>query len=576
MKKKSLNISINNWLDGHYDKDTKDEILRLKNENIEELFDAFYKDLEFGTGGLRGIMGVGPNRINKYTIATATQGVSEFLKKKYPNQQCRVAIGYDSRNNSRYFADITVDVLSANGIYCFLFEELRPVPLLSFAVRELDCHAGIMITASHNPKEYNGYKIYGNDGSQLVYPEDHELMEEVRKITSIQNILWKRVEKNIQLIGTEIDNAYLKKILSLSFNPASIQENKDFKILYSPLHGTGITLLPKALALYGFKNVFIYEAQATIDGDFPSVNSPNPEEKETMDKVIQEGERLGVDLVLATDPDADRMGIAVRNQQGKLVPLNGNMTASLLTHYVLSEWMKHKKFKGNEFIAKTIVTTDMLNALAIDFNIEYEEVLTGFKYIAEKIRKHEGTKQFIIGGEESYGMLIGDFVRDKDAISASCLIAEMAAHAATEKETLFDLLLKLYVKLGFYKEKLISYTKKGKRGAVYINKMMLKYREFPPRRIAGSKVVTIHDYLLQRTTHCYLHKSEAITLPKSDVIQFITEDNAKITVRPSGTEPKIKIYIQIKGELPSIEAYDTVNALLEEKVQKISRSFQGD
>ncbi len=576
MTKIKFKISVNNWLKGDYDKKTKEEILRLKKENSEELMDSFYKELEFGTGGMRGVMGVGPNRMNKYTVGAATQGVAQFLKKKYQKEPCKVVIGYDSRNNSKYFADVTADILSANGIQCFLFENLRPVPLLSFAVRELDCHGGIMITASHNPKEYNGYKIYGDDGSQLVFPDDAKLIEEVSKITHNGLVLWERNEKLVKRVGEEMDDLYLKKLLPLSFNRNSIKNAKNFKILYSPLHGTGITLLPKALELFGFEQVFIYEEQATIDGNFPTIDSPNPEEQTTMETVILEGERLGVDLVLATDPDADRMGIAARNNEGKLEAMNGNMTASLLTYYVLSEWLKNKRFQGNEFIAKTIVTTDLLKSIAVDFNVEYFEVLTGFKYIAEKIREHEGNKQFVVGGEESYGMLISDFVRDKDAISACCMIAEMGAHLSTENQTLFDFLLKLYTMYGFYKESLLSITRKGKRGESAIKKMMTAFRLLPPRRIAGSRVETTHDFLSQRTIYNIQRKGEMITLPKSNVLQFITEDESKITIRPSGTEPKIKIYISVKAPMKSVEKYAKVNLMLDEKINNILRSLKLD
>lgn len=576
MTKIKFKISVNNWLKGDYDKKTKEEILRLKKENSEELMDSFYKELEFGTGGMRGVMGVGPNRMNKYTVGAATQGVAQFLKKKYQKEPCKVVIGYDSRNNSKYFADVTADILSANGIQCFLFENLRPVPLLSFAVRELDCHGGIMITASHNPKEYNGYKIYGDDGSQLVFPDDAKLIEEVSKITHNGLVLWERNEKLVKRVGEEMDDLYLKKLLPLSFNHNSIKKAKNFKILYSPLHGTGITLLPKALELFGFEQVFIYEEQATIDGNFPTIDSPNPEEQTTMETVILEGERLGVDLVLATDPDADRMGIAARNNEGKLEAMNGNMTASLLTYYVLSEWLKNKRFQGNEFIAKTIVTTDLLKSIAVDFNVEYFEVLTGFKYIAEKIREHEGNKQFVVGGEESYGMLISDFVRDKDAISACCMIAEMGAHLSTENQTLFDFLLKLYTMYGFYKESLLSITRKGKRGESAIKKMMTAFRLLPPRRIAGSRVETTHDFLSQRTIYNIQRKGEMITLPKSNVLQFITEDESKITIRPSGTEPKIKIYISVKAPMKSVEKYAKVNLMLDEKINNILRSLKLD
>lgn len=576
MEKNNYIINLNKWLIGNYDQHTQDEILRLKKENPIELSDAFYKDLEFGTGGLRGIMGVGPNRINQYTIGTATQGVANYLKKNFPNEILRVAVAYDSRNNSRYFAEVTVNILSANHIYCYLFEELRPVPELSFAVRQLKCHAGIMITASHNPKEYNGYKVYGNDGAQFVAPQDRQVMDEVLAISSNEQIQWEKNSEYIQFIGANMDNKYFDSIRALSLNPASIKKKSEIKILYTPLHGTGITLIPKALELFGFKNVIILEEQATPDGNFSTIPSPNPEERATMLTALEKGEKLGVDLVLATDPDSDRMGVAARNSNGKLELLNGNMTASLLGYYILSELHKKKLLKGNEFIAKTIVTTDLITEIAVDFNVEYVNVLTGFKYIAQKIKEFEGEKQYVFGGEESYGCLIGDFVRDKDAVSACCMMAELVAHLANDDKSLFDLLKELYVNYGFFKERLISFTKKGKAGDDYIKKLMFKFRQQPPRTIFGSKVISIHDYLSQRITYCSSRKSEEIHLPKSNVLQFVTENESKITIRPSGTEPKIKFYISVKEDLPSIDNYTEINEKLNNRILGIMRSLKID
>lgn len=576
MEKTNYAINLNKWLTGNYDQYTKEEILRLKKENSIELTDAFYKDLEFGTGGLRGIMGVGPNRINQYTIGTATQGVANYLKKNFPNEILRVAVAYDSRNNSRYFAEVTVSILSANRIYCYLFEELRPVPELSFATRQLKCHAGIMITASHNPKEYNGYKVYGNDGSQFVAPQDKELMDEVLEISSNEQIQWKKNSDYIQFLGADMDKKYFDSIRALSLNQASIKKHSNIKILYTPLHGTGITVIPKALELFGFKNVIILDEQANPDGNFGTIPSPNPEDRVTMLTALEKGEELGVDLVLATDPDSDRMGVAARNLNGKLELLNGNMTASLLCYYVLSELHKKKLFKGNEFIAKTIVTTDLITEISVDFNVEYVEVLTGFKYIAQKIKEFEGEKQFIFGGEESYGCLIGDFVRDKDAVSACCMTAELVAHLANDNKSLFDLLKELYLSYGFFKERLISFTKKGKVGDEYIKKLMLKFRQQPPLTIFGSKVISIHDYLSQRITYCSSRKSEEIHLPKSNVLQFITENESKITIRPSGTEPKIKFYISVKENLALKDDILEINQKLNDRIQGIMRSLKID
>jgi phosphoglucomutase len=565
----TIQNQIDQWLNGNYDEATKSEIRRLMRENPEELRDAFYKDLEFGTGGLRGIMGVGCNRMNRYTVANATQGLANFLKMNFPNEAIKVVVAYDSRNNSRQFADITADVLSANGIFCYLFDSLRPTPELSFAVRHLHCHAGVVITASHNPKEYNGYKAYWQDGGQLVPPYDHQVIDEVMKVTQSHEIKLTRNPELVKFINKEVDTPYLERIAALSLNPQAIQQAKNFKIVYTPLHGTGITMVPKALEMYGFKNVHIVAEQSTPDGNFPTVVSPNPEEKTALTIALQQAEELGADLILATDPDADRVAIAARNNHGKMELLNGNMTGSLLMHYLLSQWKEHNKLTGKEFMVKTIVTTELIKDMATHYDVECYDVLTGFKYIAEKIKELEGKKLFIGGGEESCGYLVGDFVRDKDSVSSCCMIAEMAATCYNEGKTLFDLLADIYRQYGFYKEDLLSITKKGISGKEEINAMMEKFRTNPPKEINGSPVIKINDFKL-RKSHDLLKGSEsALTLPVSDVLQFFTADGSKITVRPSGTEPKIKFYFGVKEAFGANDDFEQTSERLSAKIQNI-------
>ena len=565
----TIQNQIDQWLNGNYDEATKNEIRRLMRENPEELRDAFYKDLEFGTGGLRGIMGVGCNRMNRYTVANATQGLANFLKMNFPNEAIKVVVAYDSRNNSRQFADITADVLSANGIFCYLFDSLRPTPELSFAVRHLHCHAGIVITASHNPKEYNGYKAYWQDGGQLVPPYDHQVIDEVTKVTQSREIKLTRNPELVKFINKEVDTPYLERIAALSLNPQAIQQAKNFKIVYTPLHGTGITMVPKALEMYGFKNVHIVAEQSTPDGNFPTVVSPNPEEKTALTIALQQAGEMDADLILATDPDADRVAIAARNNHGKMELLNGNMTGSLLMHYLLSQWKAHNKLTGKEFMVKTIVTTELIKDMATHYDVECYDVLTGFKYIAEKIKELEGKKLFIGGGEESCGYLVGDFVRDKDSVSSCCMIAEMAATCYNKGKTLFDLLADIYRQYGFYKEDLLSITKKGISGKEEINAMMEKFRTNPPKEINGSPVIKINDFKL-RKSHDLLKGSEsALTLPVSDVLQFFTADGSKITVRPSGTEPKIKFYFGVKEAFGANDDFEQTSERLSAKIQNI-------
>ena len=563
----------NKWLSEAFDTETRDKVNNLIQNDPNELTESFYRDLEFGTGGLRGIMGVGTNRMNKYTVGMATQGLANYLRKLYSDElPIRVAIAYDSRNNSSYFAKISAEVLAANGCEVFLFEGLRPTPELSFAVRKLKCHSGIVITASHNPKEYNGYKVYGNDGGQLVAPHDTNVIAEVQNIT-IADVKFEGDGGKITGIGEEIDAAYVARVLSLSLAPEIIRKQKQLKIVYTPIHGSGIVLVPRSLKAFGFENVYVVEEQATPDGNFPTVVSPNPEEKAAMALALAKAEATGADLLLATDPDADRVGLGLKDDKGEYILLNGNQAASLLIYYLLSQWKAKGKITGKEFIVKTIVTSELLKDMGNDFGVETFDVLTGFKFIAEIIRKLEGQKQFIGGGEESYGYLVGDFVRDKDAVISCCMFAETAAWAAEQGKTLYGLLLEIYTRYGLYLEKLISVTKKGKSGAEEIQEMMMNYRQQPPTGINGLQVVEIRDYLRHTCTNMLSKEQSLIHLPKSDVLQFFLAGGSKITVRPSGTEPKIKFYFGVKGKLESTAKYKETEAGLETKVEEIITSM---
>lgn len=567
----TIQSKIASWLNGNYDQATKDEITRLQQENPEELTDAFYRDLEFGTGGLRGIMGVGTNRMNRYTVGAATQGLANYLKMQFPGEDIKVAIAFDSRNNSNNFARKSADILSANGIVCYLFEELRPTPELSFAVRYLQCNAGIVITASHNPKEYNGYKVYWKDGGQLVPPHDKNVIGEVQKVDSIDKIKWggDNLQNLIKIIGKEVDEVYLNAVKSLSLNPEVITRHADLKIVFTPLHGTGI-MVPKALAKYGFSNVSVVESQAKPDGNFPTVSYPNPEEKSALALALQDAELQHADLVMATDPDADRVGVAIRNADGQMELLNGNMVASLLTYYILSEKKRKGDLKETDFVVKTIVTTDLLQEIADSFNIACFDVLTGFKYIAEKIDEHEGKRRFLCGGEESYGFLIGDFVRDKDAVSTCCLVAELAAFLADQNKTMADLLNDLYHQYAFFKEEQVSITKKGKSGAEEIQKMMKTFRDNPMKEINGSRVCKIKDYLSGQVCDVLKDTTSPTGLPKSDVLQFFTEDHSSVTVRPSGTEPKIKFYISVR-EKKEGNTVECIHEILDQRIENIKQ-----
>jgi len=565
---------VNLWLNGNYDQATKNEVSKLLQTNEKELIDAFYKDLEFGTGGLRGIMGVGTNRMNKYTVGFATQGFANYLKQQFPNKPLKVAICFDSRNNSKYFAGITADVFSANGILCCLFEELRPTPELSFAVRELKCDGGVMVTASHNPKEYNGYKAYWNDGAQFVSPHDMNVIDAVTHISSVDDVKWERNPNLVQMIGKEMDDLYLKQVQTLSFANKNIEKAaKDLKIVYTPLHGTGITMVPKALKTWGFENIHIVEEQSVPNGDFPTVISPNPEEKAAMELALKKAKEIDANLILATDPDADRIAAGIKNLKGEYLLLNGNQIVILLTHYLLSQLKTENKLHPTDFIIKTIVSTELIPKMAKDYGIDCFDVLTGFKYIAAVIREYEGKRRYIGGGEESFGYLAGDFVRDKDSVSACCLFAEMTAQAVTNQSILYVELLKIYQKYGYYKEDLLSITKKGKEGLEEIKQMMVNYRNNPPIEINGSKVICIKDYLLHKTQDLITGKTEKIDLPTSDVLQFFMEDGSKVSVRPSGTEPKIKYYFAVCHKLSNIDEVEDLDKTLTKRIEAIKHSL---
>ncbi len=564
----------NIWLEGNYDNDTKQEIKDLIKTNPKEVIDAFYRNLEFGTGGLRGVMGAGTNRMNRYTVGMATQGLANYLKKMFPKKDLiKIAIAYDSRINNTFFTNTTADVMSANGIKVYMFDALRPTPELSFAIRYLGCQAGIVITASHNPPEYNGYKVYWDDGGQLVNPHDKNVIEEVNKIKDIDDVSFERNEDLIELIGETIDIEYIKLIKALSLSPEIIEKQNDLKIVYTPIHGTGVKLVPECLKAFGFKNVYNVPEQDISDGNFPTVKSPNPEEPEALSMAMKKAKEVNANLVMATDPDSDRVGIAVKNEKNEFVLLNGNQTATLLIYYLLKKWKENGKLTGNEYIVKTIVTSEILKDMAIKSDVEYFDTLTGFKYIAEILRLNEGKKQFIGGGEESYGYLVGDFVRDKDAVISCCMIAETAAWAADQGKTLYELLPDIYKEFGYYKERLTSIVRKGKEGAEDIQQMMDDYRSKPPKSINGSAMVMIKDYLSGKAIDLKNNTESAIDLPKSNVLQFFLEDGSKISVRPSGTEPKIKFYFSVKEEFNDPSQFNEMNDFLEKRIDGIISSM---
>lgn len=563
----AIQDKVNSWLNGSFDQETKDAVKKLQESNEADLADAFYRNLEFGTGGLRGIMGVGTNRMNKYTVGMATQGYANYLKQSFGD--VKVAIAHDSRNNSRFFAETTANVFAANGIKVFLFESLRPTPELSFAIRHLGCQGGVVCTASHNPKEYNGYKAYWNDGAQLVPPHDKNVIKEVEKIASVDEVKWSGGEANITIIGAEIDAAYMDMVKGLSVYPEVIAKQHDLKIVYTPIHGTGIKLVPEVLKKFGFTNVTIVEEQKEPDGNFPTVVYPNPEEKETMSIGLQKAKELDADILLGTDPDADRVGIGIKDNHGDFVLMNGNQTAVLAFNYLLEARKTKGIASATDMIITTIVTTGMADAIAKGNDVACYRVLTGFKWIAEMIREKEGKEKYIIGGEESFGLMIGDQIRDKDAVSAVALLCEMAAYEKEKGRSLFEKLIDLYIQYGFYKEDLISITKKGMDGQQQIAAMMESYRANPPKSINNADVVQLLDYELQKGKNLQTGEEWDIKLPKSNVLQFILADGSIISARPSGTEPKIKFYFSVKEKLNSAEEFDAVNKKLDEKIKAI-------
>ena len=561
MEEKSLQ-QAKSWLSEAYDLDTRNKVQTLINENGEELIESFYKDLDFGTGGMRGIMGVGTNRINKYSIGKATQGLANTLLEMYPNEDISVAIAFDCRNNSDDIARSSAEVLSANGIKVYLFDSLRPTPELSFAVRELGCKSGIVITASHNPKEYNGYKVYGEDGCQIVSPFDVELISKVRSLT-IDDVNFSANEKLIHSLGAEMDDAYTNRLKTICLSPEAISAQKDLPVVFTGIHGTGAVMVPKALKAIGFTNVMTVPEQDLIDGNFPTVKSPNPEEPAALAMAIELAKEKGAELVMGTDPDADRVGIAIPNKQGDFELLNGNQTGALLVNYLITRWKELGKVKGKEFIAKTVVTTDLMDVIATSNGVKVYNTLTGFKHIGALIRSLEGEEKFIGGGEESYGYLAGDFVRDKDAVMSCVLITEMVAWAKTQNKDLFDLMQDMYLSHGFYLEDLISITKQGRSGLEEISNMMEGLRNTPPKSIVGEEVVEFIDYL----------ESTKTGLPASNVLQFITNKGTKVTARPSGTEPKIKFYFSVQEKLTQREEFDETKQKLTQKIVNIQREM---
>ena len=564
------------WLDGNYNEETKAEVRRMMEaEDKTELIESFYRDLEFGTGGLRGIMGAGTNRMNIYTVGAATQGLSNYLKAQFTNiPQISVVIGHDCRNNSRLFAEMSANIFSANGIKVYLFEDLRPTPEASFAIRHLGCQSGIILTASHNPKEYNGYKAYWDDGAQMIAPHDENVITEVLNITNVDDIKFNGNPELIQIIGKEIDEAFINSIKTLVLSPEAIQRNNDLKIVYTPIHGTGVVLVPQALKEYGFTNIIPVTEQNVVSGNFPTVISPNPEEPAALDMAVKKAIETNADIVMASDPDADRMGIAVKNDKGEWILVNGNQTALLFVYYLITRWKETGRLKGKEYIVKTIVTTEIIKDIANKNGVEIFDCFTGFKWIAAVIRENEGKKTYIGGGEESYGFLPEDFCRDKDAVSSCALMAEIAAWAKDNGKTLFELLQDIYIEYGYGKEKGISVVRKGKSGAEEIAKMMSDFRTNPPKEIAGSAVKVIKDYKTLKKNNVATGEVIALDMPAtSNVLQYFTEDGTKISVRPSGTEPKIKFYIEVRGEMKTRADYDAADAAANTKVDAVRASL---
>ncbi len=563
------------WLESPIDDVSKETIRQMMANNEPELIESFYKDLEFGTGGLRGIMGVGTNRMNIYTLGMATQGLCNYLLKQFHGKdEISIAVAHDCRNNSPLFAEITAQICIANGIKAYLFDGLRPTPELSFAIRNLGCQSGVVVTASHNPKEYNGYKVYWEDGGQIINPHDVNIIREVQQIRSIGDVKFNGDLNAIVKLGEEMDHLYIEEVAKQSLNPEVIQAHSDVKIVYTPIHGTGVELVPRVLRRLGFKNIYNVAEQDVVDGNFPTVVSPNPEESAALDLALKKADEIGADLVMATDPDADRVGIAVRDDHGKLVLINGNQTASLLTYYLLSQWSEKGKLSGNEYIVKTVVTTELIADMANHYGVTHYDVLTGFKYIADIIKKNEGKKTFIGGGEESYGFMIGDFVRDKDAVASCSIIAELAAWAASQDKSVYDILMDVHMKFSFYLESLINIVRKGKSGSEEIQQMMAGFRRNPPETINGSRVVELRDYMEQVSMDTVSGKRTEILLPSSNVLQFLLKDGSKISVRPSGTEPKIKFYFSVFEKLEKRADFERIKTLLEERIMNLKKDLK--
>lgn len=560
----------NEWLKSNIDEATKNEVRQmLSNQDSKLLIDSFYKNLEFGTGGLRGVMGTGSNCMNVYTVGMATQGMANYLKKQFAGQDIQVAIAHDSRNNSRKFAEVTADVLSGNGITVHLFPELRPTPLLSFAIRYLKCQSGVVITASHNPKEYNGYKAYWNDGAQLVPPHDKNVIAEVNLISSFDEVKFKGDPSRIKQVQPEVENAYYNEVSKLIPRKDAIEKQKNIPIVYSSLHGAGITMVPECLKRLGFTHVSVVEEQREANGNFPTVASPNPEERSAMTMALNQAQALNADLVMATDPDTDRVGFGIKNEKGEFYLLNGNQAFSLMMWFIL----KNLSTVKDRYIAKTIVTTELVDTMAEHFGVECHNTLTGFKYIAELMSQLEGKKVFVAAGEESYGYMVGDFVRDKDAVSACAFFAAMAAAARQDGFTLHQWLVQMYQEFGFYKEGLINLVRKGAEGEQQIKNMMEGFRKNPPMTIAGDKIIRVLDYKTGIEKNLLQGSEKKLALPKSDVLQFYTWENAKISVRPSGTEPKIKFYVSVNTKLNKAENYASVDRQLDAKIAAIEREL---
>ncbi len=561
----------NTWLTDVYDEETREEVQRmLDQEDKTELIDSFYRDLEFGTGGLRGIMGAGCNRMNIYTVGAATQGLSNYLKKEFAHlDEIKVAIGHDCRNNSRLFSEKSAGIFAANGIKVYLFEDLRPTPELSFVIREYGCQSGIILTASHNPKEYNGYKAYWEDGSQIVGPHDVNIIEEVKKVNA-EDIQFEGNKELIEIIGEEVDQKFLEMVKTVSIAPEIVQKHKDLKIVFTPIHGTGVKLIPDAIKAFGFENVINVPEQDVVSGDFPTVVSPNPEETAAMDMAMKKGAEVDADVVMASDPDSDRLGVACKNDKGEFVIINGNQTALVFIYYIITRMKESNSLKGNEFIVKTIVSTEKIAEIAQKNGIEYFDVFTGFKYIAEVIRDYEGIKKYIGGGEESFGFMPADFVRDKDAVSSCALMAEIVAWAKDQGKSLYELLQDIYLEYGYSKEKMKYIVRQGKTGADEIQQMMVNFRNDPPKTLGGSKLAVVKDYADLTERNLLTGEENKINQKiTSNVLQFFTEDGTKISVRPSGTEPKIKFYFEVVGELNSREEFDQVEKTAENKIDSI-------